>query len=375
MLHTYVVYPAILFVFSKSRKTSNDNLVQSKDECPEIAIICAAYNEEKVIEQKIKSTFATSYPQEKISFYIGTDACNDNTVSIIKKLQQKYPTLKLYEFTERTGKIGIINRLCAEAKAPVLIMTDANVFFKEDTFFHLAKHFNNKSVQMVCGNIVKLALDKETITKTELQYMNFENFLKSSESKLWSVVIGAEGGCYAIRKESCPVVPLNFNVDDFFITCHVLNNGGKILFEDKAIVYEDTIADTEGEFRRKARIATGNFQNLFYFKKMALQFWTITSFAFISHKILRWITPFLFLINCIASAFLFSANIFFEIIFCLQLLILITPLINGPAIKLGIKIKPLISLSHFVIMNAALVTGFYRYCKGVERSVWQPVKR
>ena len=375
MFHTYIVYPFLLYVVSKNKKNVTVDIFESADEWPEIAVICAAYNEEKVIEEKIKSTFATSYPKEKIKFYIGTDACNDNTVPIIKKLQEKYPALKLVEFTERTGKIGIINKLFEEAKAPIFVMTDANVFFKEDTFYQLVKHFKNADVQLVCGNIVKLALNTETITKNELQYMHFENFLKSAESNLWDVVLGAEGGCYAIRKESCPVVPLNFNVDDFFITCHVLNNNGKVLFEDEAIVYEDTIADTEGEFRRKARIATGNFQNLFYFKKLALRFWTSASFAFLSHKVLRWITPFLFLINCITCAMIIRTNILFKVILCAQLLILITPLLNNLLIKLGIKIKPLISISHFVIMNIALVTGFYRYCKGVERSVWQPVKR
>jgi cellulose synthase/poly-beta-1,6-N-acetylglucosamine synthase-like glycosyltransferase len=375
MLHTYIFYPFLVYVFSKNKSEVVSDLFQSADEWPDITVICAAYNEEKVIEEKIKSTFATSYPKEKISFYIGTDACSDNTVSIIKKLQEKYPALKLVEFTERTGKIGIINRLFEEAKTPVFIMTDANVFFKENTFCELVKHFKNADIKLVCGNIVKIALNKETITKNELQYMHFENILKSAESKLWSIVLGAEGGCYAIRKESCPVVPLNFNVDDFFITCNVLSNGGKILFEDKAVVYEDTIADTEGEFRRKARIATGNFQNLFYFKKLVLRFWTSASFAFLSHKVFRWLTPFLFLINCVASALLIRVNGFFEIVFCFQMLILITPLLSSIVIKLGIKIKPLISLSHFVIMNAALVTGFYRYCKGVERSVWQPVKR
>jgi cellulose synthase/poly-beta-1,6-N-acetylglucosamine synthase-like glycosyltransferase len=362
-------------MFSEVKKKKTTHIFESSDEWPEIAVICAAYNEEKVIEEKIKSTFETLYPKEKISFYIGTDACSDNTVSIIKKLQEKYSTLKLVEFTERTGKIGIINKLCEDAKAPIFIMTDANVFFRNNTLYELIKHFKNTDVKMICGNIVKLALNTETITKNELQYMHFENFLKSAESKLWGIVLGAEGGCYAIRKESCPVVPINFNVDDFFITCHVLSNNGKILFENKAVVYEDTIADAEGEYRRKARIATGNFQNLFYFKKLAFRFWTITSFAFLSHKILRWITPFLFLVNCIVGALLMRTNVFFELVFYTQLLFLITPLLNSLLFKIGIKIKPLISVSHFVIMNAALVTGFYRYCKGVERSVWQPVKR
>ena len=142
------------------------------------------------------------------------------------------------------------------------------VFFKENTFFELVKHFKNSEVQMVCGNIQKRPLNRETVTVNELQYMNFENHVKYAESKQWSIVMGAEGGCYALRKEAYRKVPSNFNVDDFFISCLVLRNKKQILFEPDALVYEDLASNTKDEFRRKARIATGNFQNLFYFKEI-----------------------------------------------------------------------------------------------------------
>jgi cellulose synthase/poly-beta-1,6-N-acetylglucosamine synthase-like glycosyltransferase len=375
MLHTYIVYPSLLYVLSKNKKSATENLFQPTDSLPSIAVICAAYNEEHVIEEKIKSVFATNYPNEKVAFYIGTDACSDSTVSIIKKLQEKYPLLKLVEFTERSGKINILNKLCTLTQADVFVMTDANVFFKDDTFFELVKHFKDDDVKLVCGNIVKRALNKETVTKNELQYLDFENFLKSAESKLWQVVIGAEGGCYALRKNCYLQIPSHFIADDFFITCHVLNTNGKILFENKAIVYEDASAETKGEFRRKARIATGNFQNLVYFKKLLRNPFSKTGFAYISHKVLRWLTPFFFLLNVICCAFLTADNSLFEYILAAELAILFSPILNTLFEKMGIKIKPLISASHFVVMNRALFVGFIRYSRGVKSSVWQPVRQ
>ena len=111
IFHTYIMYPAFLFVFSKNKILVNNFQFKLTDDLPEIAIICAAYNEENVLAQKIESVFNTDYPQEKITFYIGTDACSDNTVSIIKQLKAKHAQLKLIEFTARTGKINIINKL------------------------------------------------------------------------------------------------------------------------------------------------------------------------------------------------------------------------------------------------------------------------
>ncbi|MGZ3867295.1 MAG: glycosyltransferase [Bacteroidia bacterium] len=375
MLHTYILYPLFLLLVSKNKKNTNDILFSHNDVLPTISVICAAYNEEKVIEEKIISTFKTDYPKDKVTFYIGTDNCSDRTVSIIKKLQVTYPKLKLIEFTKRTGKIGIINKLCPEAEGEILVMTDANVYFKEDSFFELAKHFKNPEVGMICGNIIKRPLDKETVTVNELQYMNFENSIKYAESKQWNIVIGAEGGCYAIRKDAYKKVPGNFNVDDFFITCLVLENEKKVLFEQDAVVYEDLSSNTKDEFRRKARIATGNFQNLFYFKKLAFTVFSKTWFAYVSHKVLRWFTPFLFIFNFISCVILIPANNLLIPVFYAELFLLVVPFLNWLLVKMKIKIGLFISLSHFMIMNAALFVGFVRNTKGVASSVWEPVDR
>lgn len=375
ILHTYILYPLLLYIFSKNKVNLNNDQFQPNDNLPEIAIICAAYNEAGVIARKIESTFNTSYPLDKITFFIGTDACTDNTVALIKTLQGKYPSLKLIEFNERTGKINIINTLCTLAQSPIFIMTDANVYFKESTFYELVKHFKDPSIKMVCGNIIKRPLNNETITKNELGYFNFENFLKAAESRLWSIVIGAEGGCYAISKDAFTKVPTNFTVDDFFITCNVLLHKLKIIFEEKALAYEDIAADTEGEYRRKTRIATGNFQNLIYFKSLLKNPFSKIGFAYISHKVLRWLTPFFFLLNTICCIFLANTYSLFKYIIVFEMGLLLFPLINNLLIKLGIKIKIAISLSHFIIMNYALFVGFIRYNKGVTNSIWQPIKR
>ena len=63
----------------------------------------------------------------------GSDGSTDNTGAIIRDLQKKYPSLKLTEFTNRTGKPGIINRLALEATGEILIITDANVIPEKNT--------------------------------------------------------------------------------------------------------------------------------------------------------------------------------------------------------------------------------------------------
>lgn len=370
MLHTYVFYPLLMFVIGGRKHVALD----AGRTDVHVTIICAAYNEEKVIEEKIHSTFATNY-SGYVTLFIGTDNCSDRTVEIIKRLQQQYPDLKLKEFTQRTGKIGILNILCKEAESDILLMTDANVFFTPDTIGRLLGHFSDDETMLVCGRVIKRPANKEAVTQSELQYMNFENRLKAAESHAFGVVMGAEGGCYAFRKEIFQSIPPHFIADDFFITCLALRTRKKVLFEENAVAYEDLSANTAGEFRRKARIATGNFQNLFFFKDLLTKFWTATAFTFFSHKVLRWITPFLFCMNLLATLVLFKICSFFPLVLYTELFLLILPLLNSILTKVGLRIKPLIAAAHFMVMNAALAVGFFRFCKGVKSSVWEPVKR
>ncbi|MBK7665899.1 MAG: glycosyltransferase [Sphingobacteriaceae bacterium] len=129
ILHSYVVYPLWLIVFTPDKK-SNKEKYTLEENLPEVAILMAAYNEEKVIGDKIASVFNTTYPLDKITLYIGSDASNDRTDSIIEEYSKKYPQIKLTRFGGRTGKSGIINQLAENASGPIFILTDANVIFK-----------------------------------------------------------------------------------------------------------------------------------------------------------------------------------------------------------------------------------------------------
>lgn len=72
IVHSYVVYPSWLIAFTPGKKNKKAQF-GLQDNLPEVAILMAAYNEEKVVGEKISSVFNTSYPLEKIRFYIGSD--------------------------------------------------------------------------------------------------------------------------------------------------------------------------------------------------------------------------------------------------------------------------------------------------------------
>ena len=375
IVHSYVFFPWILSVLSKNKK-QNSNIFSLDDaSLPKVTILLAAYNEEKVIEQKILSTFKTNYPLDKIEFLIGSDASTDRTNSIIEKYSSQYPQIKLHHFAGRTGKAGIINELSDKASNDIFILTDANVFFKEDTIYQMVKHYKNNSIALVGGNILNVRLKRDGISVQEKSYLDRENIIKYQEGVLWGTMIGAFGGCYSVRRTHYAKVPPRYFMDDFFITMHALGKGGKAINELDATCYEDISNKISEEFRRKVRISIGNFQNLTRYAGLLWPPYKALGFCFLSHKVLRWKGPLYMLVMILSSAMLWDYSVFYQVLLGLQILALFIPLFDELLKKLNIHNSLLRFISHFYIMNLALLVGLIRFIFGVKSNVWKPTER
>jgi cellulose synthase/poly-beta-1,6-N-acetylglucosamine synthase-like glycosyltransferase len=107
----------------------------------------AAFNEINVIEDKLKSIVATSYPIEKLKVFVGSDNSTDGTNEKLLQYEALYPSLIFFKnFEGRNGKILIINTLVSDYKknsnqAELLVFTDANVMFTPDMFFSSCQTF------------------------------------------------------------------------------------------------------------------------------------------------------------------------------------------------------------------------------------------
>lgn len=374
LFHSYVLFPFILSVVSINKKQNQNTYKLDSNSLPTVAVLIAAYNEESVIEEKIKSIFNTDYPVDKIQVYIGADACTDQTIQIIARYTATH-SIHLVEFTQRTGKTDIINQLARMAKAEVLILTDANVFFLKQTIFEMVKHYQNNSIALVAGNIVNPVVKSDGISFQEKSYLSRENKIKYQEGICWGSMIGAFGGCYSLRAANFKEVPKHFIVDDFYISMAVLQQGKLAITELAAVCTEDVSNKEMEEFRRKVRIATGNFQNLFHFAALLLNPFNSVAFSFWSHKVIRWIGPFLLALAFITCAFLSINSQFYTNLLLFQLLLMATPIFDWLLKRIGIHIKLLRFASHFYLMNLALLKGFYLFSKGIKTSVWEPTKR
>jgi len=373
IFHTYVLFPLLLKLLASGRSVEHTPL--KRGEYPVISVLIAAYNEEEVIESKIASVLETGYPREKIELLAGSDASTDRTNDILTRLKEKHPNLKVHLFPDRTGKPGIINHLAREASGEILVITDANVMLDRNTLPQLAAAFRDPDTGLVDTRMVNVQLNKEGISHQEKYYISREVRIKYYESLIWGSMMGPFGGCYAVRRKCFEPVPPSFLVDDFFINMSVLKKGYRCINNPDACVYEDVSNDLAEEFRRKKRISAGNFQNLVRFAGMLFSFRRGIGFCFLSHKVIRWLVPFLVFITLSTSLVLGIDRPLYMIFAGLQVLILLLPVIDHFLRKIKIHSIPLRFVSHFVLMNFALLAGFIRYAGGIRTNVWQPTRR
>ena len=373
VFYTYVAYPLLLLLFSLF-KTRNQLIYRSDEQLPRVSVLIPAFNEELVIREKISSVLNANYPHEALEIIVGSDHSTDQTNSILNELAASDARIKPVIYTDRTGKVIIMNDLVQKASNPVLILTDANVIFGNDTIYELVKNFKNETISLVDSHLYNTGIRKEGISLQEKTYIKSEVYLKYFEGLLWGTMMGPFGGCYAMRKSFYHPVPENFLVDDFYLNMKVLLKGGKCINELKAVVFEDVSNEPLIEFRRKVRIAAGSYQNLYLFFPVIFRFNAI-GFSFLSHKVLRWLGPFLILLFS-SCAVLLNDQPFYLIFQWITLGVLLTPFVEYLMRKLFRLNSAVLKFpAHFVTTNAALFLGFFRFLGGVRSSVWQPTKR
>jgi len=197
LAHTYVIYPLLLKILAFSHSPLSSGSGRRDGGEVAVSILIAAYNEERVIKEKLESIFSSDYPKEKIEVIVGSDASTDKTNEIVKS----FLGVQLVKFKGRSGKIKIINHLKTLAKHDIFILTDANVIFDKQTIFHLSKHFQYPDIALVDSNMVNINQNRKGVSKAESTYIRGEVGIKNDEGKVFGMMMGPFGGCYAVRKK------------------------------------------------------------------------------------------------------------------------------------------------------------------------------
>jgi cellulose synthase/poly-beta-1,6-N-acetylglucosamine synthase-like glycosyltransferase len=371
LAYSYIIYPLLTMMLAS---TVEKQMTESAS-FPSVSILLPMHNEEKVIRTKTESLLASQYPLDKIEIVIGSDASDDATDKITGEYASKHPNIIFIRSEKREGKAAMLNRLASIAKGELLVITDANVMPAPDCLMKIVRHFNDKNIGLCDARPVTPETMSSGIASQEKLYSSFEMKLKNAEAKAWGTSINPYGGFYVIRRQLFPVIPQKMLADDLYVGLNLICRGYKAINEEHAIVTEDIPSGIREQYKRRVRIATGSFQNLFHYGLFPGGLFSKISFCFFSHKVLRWFTPMIFFLVFMTSIILSSHSLLYFALALVQVIFLLLPMLDFLLHKMGITIVPFRAATQFIMMNAALTAGFFRYLNGVKDGIWEPTKR
>lgn len=371
VFQTYVLYPLSIFVISKffKKKELTGNSIP-------ISIVISAYNEEKVILQRIENLASLDYDFDKLEVLIGSDCSSDKTNEILLSSADKYSWLRVHIFAERRGKAAVINDLIKLVSNDVIVFSDANTIFDSYVLKKLIPYFEDTQIGGISGRLV--LTDNEIVDNQsveEVKYWNYETFIKRAEGRC-GVLIGANGGIYAVRKELVELLPIDTPVtDDLFHSLNVLKYNFKFIYRKDALAFEEVGKNVMAEFKRKVRFSATNLQTLLYFTDLLHKRSFLTSYAFISHKILRWISPIFFILLFLTSIYLSGYFIPAYYLLIIQIVFLFLAfigwLLNSAKIRISFFSLPFF----FVTANVAISIGIINFFKKKHSYVWEKTER
>ena len=337
-----------------------------------VTIIITAYNEEAVLEQKIKNTLAIDYPSGKLHIIFITDGSTDDSL----KLFNRYPFITLLHQPERKGKYAAIKRAMQIVQTPVVIFSDANTMLNKECIKNIVPHYNNEKVGGVAGE--KKIISNKVISAAgiaERIYWKYESFMKKLDAGM-NTVTGAAGELFSIRTRLFKSLDDEVILDDFVISMQICLQGYKIAYEPGAFAAELPSASLAEEEKRKVRISAGAYQSIGYLKDSLNIFkYPLLAFQFISRRLLRWIfcPPLLvvLLLTNILIVFRHTGTDLYNYLLYAQtgfyLLALAGWIIARSGKRTGILTIPF----YFIFMNYCLVKGFIKFMQGRQSVLWE----
>ncbi len=374
IFYNYFLYPLLLKLLLKVQR--KQNLEVDESFLPTVTLVISAFNEEKVIEQKIKNSLELDYPSDKLTVVIISDASTDKTDAIVEEWAKRNKQIKLVKMKERRGKTMGLNKTVGELDSEIVVFSDANAIYDKKAIKELVKFFKNPQIGYVVGKAAYFEDQGNAAGSSEGLYWKYELWLKQLESQFYSVV-GGDGAIYAIRKELFGPLEED-DINDFVNPLQIVAKGFRGIFNPQAVCYEYAANKFDKEYRRKRRIvnrswrAFRKYYHLFSWKKHGKFL-----FLLFSHKVIRWFSWVLLLGIFISTVLinLLTHSSFFRVILILEVLFIALAFVGYLLDKMGKNIPRIFYLPYYYyLINYAAFGAFVDDLRGEKYVKWDHVR-
>jgi cellulose synthase/poly-beta-1,6-N-acetylglucosamine synthase-like glycosyltransferase len=343
--------------------------LQSSD-LPKISILIPAYNEEKVLEAKLRDVAAMQYPHDKREVLLIDDSSTDSTCAIAERMFRELALLgKIIKNRERMGVNGCYNKGVRESAGDLIATTDADVMVDHDALMRCVKILGAfVDVGGVTAKMVPVYSSFTTPVRTERSYRDFYNTMLVAESALYSTFPG-HGEFTLLRKSAFAPMPAGYGSSDGNISLTIIRKGLRLVCAPNIVFYEPIATRLGEQIRQKTRRAARMIQSGWANRDMLFkrEYGNFGVIIFPLRFLMMTICPPLFFLGCVAFV---VATAYVSVYLSLSVIWLA---LLGSFIGNKVKLDKVSLLHSLVVHECYLLIGLLQ--SGRRRSVWRPVQR
>jgi cellulose synthase/poly-beta-1,6-N-acetylglucosamine synthase-like glycosyltransferase len=319
IVYTHLGYPFALRILLALRRRP-DREPRTWDELPHVSLIVAAYDEEEVIADKVANALALDYPRDHLELIVASDGSSDATAARAREAGADL-VLEL----PRGGKLATQNAAVEAASGDVLAFSDANSVWAPDALHRLVEPLADPSVGYACGQV--RFLDPEG-DNPEGAYWRYEMRVREMESELAGITAG-NGAIYAVRGEA--YLPLGPSAShDLSFPFALAKRKLRSLYVAEARAEEKMVPTLAGELTRKRRMMAGLWDIVVGERMVSPRGYSpLFAFELFSHRLLRYLTPFLHLLAFFTNLLLLDQGWVYVATYAVQLAVIAAAITGG----------------------------------------------
>ena len=185
VFYTYIGYGMLLYVLVRLKECFRKTVIPPLPEdsrLPELTLFIAAYNEEDVIDDKMRNCLALDYPADKLHILWVTDGSNDRTNERLSRWPQAPCFISPKDRQDRRSEPCI-----HFVTTPIVVFTDANTHLNREALRKIVHAFANPETGCVAGEKrIAVQAKDNAASGGEGLYWKYESASRSFDSRLYS---------------------------------------------------------------------------------------------------------------------------------------------------------------------------------------------
>lgn len=265
---------------------------------PHVTAVVATRADSASVRERVEDLLRSSYPESLLDVVVAYDA--RATDPIAGWTGESASRVRIVRGDGPGGKAAALNAGVRAAGGEVLVFADSGQRFGPDAIALLTEAVLRPNVGAASGRL-ELARGAKAPALPLRLYWSLERWLRSREADVHSAV-GVTGAIYAMRRELWTPLPDGLILDDLYVPMRLVLRGHRIAYVEAARAYETRSTSDGNEYRRKVRTLTGVLQLCAWLPNTLMPLRNPVWAQFVTHKLLRLLTPYWLLVCAVWAA-------------------------------------------------------------------------